>query len=407
LFPGRPFSDRPRFFNSLFLAMQNLEHFFLLRKDITYLNFGAFGACVKPVFERYQAFQKELEEDPTQFYNVKGPGYLAASRESLGNYLDCNMDDVVYVTNPSYAVNAVARSFNLQPGDEVLSTALEYGACDRTWDYYCIRAGARFVRQALPMPLKSKEEFAALFCKGITNKTKLVFISHVTSSTGLRLPVEEIAAIVKAKGILTFVDGAHAPGQIQISLKNSNFDFYTGACHKWMLTPKGSSFLYVKKEYQQLVDPLVISWGYKALFPSSSGFIDYHQLNGTRDYAAFLSVPTAIGFMKEHEWGYIAAACRQLVKERAPDFSELLETPPLALVNDDFLLQLYSAEIKTREPEKLQRHLYENYKIVIPVMRHGDKIYIRYSINAFNNPQDLDKLFNAVKEIKKETDLIG
>jgi isopenicillin-N epimerase len=386
--------------------MQNLKQYFLLRDDVTFLNFGSFGACPKPIFEVYQNFQLELEQEPVQFITVNGLKYLAAAREALGNYIHCDNEDVVYVTNPSYAVNAVAKSFDLQPGDEILTTDLEYGACDKTWEYYCKKAGAKYVRQHIPLPIQSKEEFVATFFKGLSNKTKLVFISHITSSTGLRLPVEEICAIAKEKGIMTFVDGAHAPGQIPLNLKNVPFDFYTGACHKWMMTPKGSSFLYVKKEQQYRVDPLIVSWGYNALFPSASTFLDYHQTNGTRDYSAFLTIPAAIAFMKEHNWEQVATECRQLVQNNAAVFCKLLGAAPLAPVTDDFILQLFSAEIKTTEPEKLHRHFFDTYKIEIPVMRHGDKVYLRYSINAFNSQQDLDKLFAAIQEIKKETNLI-
>src|SRR6188768_3954200 len=225
--------------------MQNLKQYFLLRDDVTFLNYGSFGACVKPVFERYQQFQLELEQEPVQFITNNGLKYLETAREALGNYIHCDKEDLVYVTNPSYAVNAVVKSFDLKPGDEILTTDLEYGACDKTWQYYCKKAGAKYIRQHIPLPVQSKEEFVTEFFKGLSSKTKLVFISHITSSTALRLPVEEICAIAKEKGILTFVDGAHAPGQIQLHLRDSPFDFYTGACHKWMMTPKGSSFLYV------------------------------------------------------------------------------------------------------------------------------------------------------------------
>ncbi|MES1219803.1 MAG: aminotransferase class V-fold PLP-dependent enzyme [Bacteroidota bacterium] len=387
--------------------MQNLKQYFLLRDDITYLNYGSFGACIKPAFEQYQKYQLELEQEPVQFIAVNGLKYLAASREALGNYLHCDKDDVVYVTNPSYGVNAIAKSFDLQPGDEILTTDLEYGACDRTWEYYCKKAGAKYVKQHIPLPVQSKEEFVSAFFKGLSSKTKLVFLSHITSSTALRLPVEEICAIAKEKGIMTFVDGAHAPGQIPLNLQNSSFDIYTGACHKWMMTPKGCSFLYVKKEYQHMVDPLVVSWGYKALFPSPSQFIDYHQTNGTRDYSAFLTIPTVIEFMKEHNWEKVAAGCRQLVQANAAAYCELLGATALAPVNDDFMVQMFSGEIKTPEPEKLYQHFFDRYKIEIPVMRHGDKVYLRYSINAFNSQNDLDKLFDAIKRIKKETNLIG
>ena len=386
--------------------MQNLKQYFLLRDDITFLNFGSFGACVKPVFEQYQKFQLELEQEPVQFITVNGLKYLQTSREALANYLHCHQDDLVYVTNPSYAVNAVAKSFDLKPGDEILTTDLEYGACDKTWEYYCKKSGASYVRQHIPLPIQSKDEFINEFFKGLSNKTKLVFISHITSSTGLRLPVEEICVAAKAKGLMTFVDGAHAPGQISLNLQDSPFDMYTGACHKWMMTPKGSSFLYVKKEYQHLIDPLVVSWGYHALFPSASTFIDHHQTNGTRDYSAFLTIPTAIQFMAEHDWQKVAADCRKLVQANAAFFCELLGATAMAPISDDFIVQLYSAQIKTTEPEKLHRYFFDNYKIEIPVMRHGNRVYLRYSINACNSQHDLDILFDAIKEIKKKTDLI-
>ncbi len=115
----------------------DIRDLFLLRKDITFLNFGSFGACPKPIFENYQKWQYELEQEPIQFITVNGLQYLKQSREALAKYLNCSADDLVYVSNPSYAVNAIAKSFDLKSGDEVLTTDLEYGACDKTWNYYC------------------------------------------------------------------------------------------------------------------------------------------------------------------------------------------------------------------------------------------------------------------------------
>ncbi len=392
--------------NQLFLSMQDLKQYFLLRPDITFLNFGSFGSCVKPVFERYQQYQLELEQEPVLFITGTGLQYLEQAREALGNYVHCHKDDLVYVTNPSYAVNAIAKSIQLQKGDEILTTDLEYGACDKAWEFYCQQKGAHYIKQPITLPVVSKEQFIADFFKGLTPKTKLVFISHITSSTAMRLPVEEICAIAREKGLLTFVDGAHAPGHIPLDLQASPFDFYTGACHKWMMTPKGSSFLFVKKEYQSLVDPLIVSWGYNALFPSHSLFLDYHQMNGTRDYSAFLTIPTAIDFMQAHNWWDVAAASRKLVKENAPELCRLLGSAPIAPLTDDFTLQLFSAPIKTAAPEKLHDHLFNEYKIQIPVMRHGNDVYLRYSVNAFNEQADLDKLFAAIGDIRKKTSLI-
>ncbi len=387
--------------------MQHLKQYFLLRDDITFLNFGSFGACPKPVFERYQQYQLELEQEPVLFITGNGLQYLAQSREALGKYVGCDKDDLVYVTNPSYAVNAVAKSLALQPGDEVLTTDLEYGACDKAWDYYCKKAGAVYKQQQIPLPLESKEQFTTALFNGVTKKTKLIFISHITSSTALRFPVEEVCTLAKEKAIPVFIDGAHAPGQVPVDITAMDVEYYTGACHKWMMTPKGSSFLYVKKNLQHTVDPLIVSWGYNALFPSQSQFLDYHQMNGTRDYSAFLTIPAAINFMKEHNWENVAQQCRQLVHANTSALCKLLGAEPLAPVTDDFIVQLFAAEIKTTEPEKLHDLFFEKYKIQIPVMRHASKVYLRYSINAFNSQQDLDKLFDAIRDIKNTTNFIS
>jgi len=385
----------------------DIRDLFLLRKDITFLNFGSFGACPKPIFEDYQKWQYELEQEPVQFITVNGLRYLEKSREALASFLNCGAKDLVYVTNPSYAVNTIAKSLNLQQGDEVLTTNLEYGACDKAWNYYCKKTGAKYVQQSISLPLTTKEKFVEEFFKGFTSKTKLVFISHITSSTALIFPVKEIVAEAKRRGVLVFVDGAHAPAHVDLDLTALNADIYTGACHKWMMTPKGSSFLYVKKELQERFDPLVVSWGYEAFFPSDSKFIDWHQMNGTRDYSAFLTIPKAIEFMNQYNWKEVSEKCKKLVRDNALRFCELAGSQPLCPISDEFLGQLFSIPINTKEPEKLQRHLFEHYKIEIPVMRHGDKVYLRYSINAFNSQHDLDVLYNAISELIQQNNLIS
>ena len=384
----------------------NLKSQFLLRDDITFLNFGSFGACVKPVFEQYQAFQLELEQEPVQFITVKGVEYLKKSRKALANYLSCDDNDLVFVTNPSYAVNIIAKSFNLKAGDEILATNLEYGACDKTWNYYCNKVGAKYIRQEIPFPLTTTEEFVEAFFKGLTSKTKLVFISHITSTTGLRLPAEAICKKAKELGLMTFVDGAHAPAQIDLNLSTLQADMYTGACHKWMMTPKGSSFLYVKNELQHLFDPLIVSWGYEPNLSTPATFFDCHQMQGTRDYSAFLTIPIAIDFMEKNDWKNVSKDCRDMVRENATRFATLLNTEALTTNPNEFLVQLCSTKIKTNEPLKLKQLLYDTYKIEVPVMQLNDKVFLRYSIQIFNTQKDLDILYDALVDIKKQTNLI-
>lgn len=383
------------------IVYNNLKEAFLLREDITFFNFGSFGASPKPIFDKYQAFQRELEYEPVQFIVNRGPEYLKESRIWLAEYLTCNADDLVYVPNPTYAVNIVARSLDLKAGDEVLTTNIEYGACDRTWDFYCEEKGAKYIRQPISLPLTSKEAFLNDFWKGFSDKTRLVFLSQITSATGLILPVKEICEEAKRRGLLVFIDGAHVPGHIHLNLTSLNADFYTGACHKWMLTPKGSSFLHVKPEHQKQLDPLVVSWGYKADFPSNSQFLDYHQFNGTRDFSAYLTIPKAIEFMKWNDWLGVAEDCRILVQKWLPRLCDLVGSKPLAPVTDEFIGQMGSIPVRCENPIELKNILYNEYKIEIPVMVQNGQAYLRYSINAFNTEEDLVKLEQALIDLKE------
>ncbi|MFY8185677.1 MAG: aminotransferase class V-fold PLP-dependent enzyme, partial [Bacteroidia bacterium] len=375
-----------------------MKDLFYLNPEITFLNFGSFGACPKPIFEDYQKWQLELEYEPVQFITVNGLQYLKQSREALANYIHCDANDIVYTSNPSYAINIISKSFKLKPGDEILSTNLEYGAMDYSWNFYCEKAGAIYKRQPITLPLKSKEKFIEEFFSGLTSKTKAIFISQITSSTALIFPVKEICEIAKAKGLFTIVDGAHVPGHIDLNLQELKADVYTGACHKWMLSPKGCSFLYIKKEHQHLFDPLVISWGFKNPLPSESKFLDYHQMQGTRDFSAFLTVPKAIEFLNQHNWKEKSKACHELVIKNAKRFYDLLGSKALSPLTNEFVGQMLSIPIKTTEPMKLQRLLFEKYKVEIPVMPHAEQVYLRYSINVFNTQHDLDVLYNALED---------
>jgi isopenicillin-N epimerase len=380
------------------MALRDYKPLFQLNPEVTFLNFGSFGACPRSIFDRYQTYQKELEYEPVQFILNKGIKYLEQSRIALGQYIGCSEKDIVYVPNPSYAVNLVMRAVDLQPGDEILTTDLEYGACEKTLDYICKKAEATLVKVPTILPISSKEEFVNQFVSYFSDRTKMVFISQITSSTAIRLPVEEIVKKAKELGILTFVDGAHACGQIPLNLQELDADLYTAACHKWMMTPKGSSFLYARKSVQSWLDPLIVSWGYNALFPSDSQFLDYHQFNGTRDFTGYLCIPEAIKFMKEYNWWEVAANCQKLIKDNMLDYYQLLGSTPHAPLDDFFILQMLAAEIITDQPEKLYRKIYDEYKIEVPVMRHGDKVFLRFSINAFNDQSDIDKLFDMIKK---------
>ncbi len=382
-------------------SAEELKQLFLLDPKITYLNFGSFGATPIPIFEKYQAYQRALETSPVQFITVKTPALLKASREALARFVHCHADDLVLVSNPSYAVNTIAKSMHLQPGDEVLTTNLEYGACDRAWKLVCKQSKSQYIQQPITLPLTTEDTFVEELFAGVTSRTKIIFISHITSSTGLILPVKKVIEKAKTLGIPVFIDGAHTPGHIDLNLEALDVDYYTGACHKWMMTPKGSSFMYVKKRYQEHILPLIISWGYEAVKPSHSKFLDWHEMSGTLDYAARLCIPEAIAFRDKYRWDEVASNSRKLAYDNASTFANILDSQLLAPIDERFIGQMISVPIRTDNPELLYQTFVHEYKIEIPVMPHNGVVYLRFSINGFNEQRDLDRLYEAIEQIKK------
>ncbi|WP_394759908.1 aminotransferase class V-fold PLP-dependent enzyme [Flavobacterium sp.] len=379
---------------------------FLLDKSITFLNHGSFGACPKPIFEEFQRFQLELETEPVQFIQKKQIGYLKAARESLAKYIGCEAPDLYFTPNPTFAINTIMRSIDLQVGDEILTTNHEYGAMDRTWNFYCKKSGAKYIRQKISLPIISKEKILEEFWKGFTSKTKVIFLNQISSATALIFPVKEICDKAQELGLITIIDGAHVPGHINLSIQELNPDYYTGTLHKWMLAPKGSSFLYVKKEFQNDLDPLVVSWGYESIAPGESQFLDYHENQGTRDVSAFICTPAVINFLEKNNWKQKSSECKQIVLNNYQRFCDLLGTQPICPITNEFLGQMASIPVKTDKPQELKDVLYDKYNIQIPVMPLNGNVYIRYSINAYNSQEDLDVLYAALEDIIATTDLI-
>lgn len=379
---------------------------FFLDPDITFLNHGSFGACPKPIFEAYQQFQFELEADPVDFITRKAGHYLKTAKNRLSAFVGCEASDFFFTPNPTFAINTVMRSLKLNPGDEILATNHEYGAMDRTWHFYCKKTGARYIRQQVALPVVSKEQMISDFWKGYTPNTKVVFLNQMSSATALIFPVKEICDRARDLGLITIIDGAHVPGHIDLDISELNPDFYTGTLHKWLLAPKGSSFLYVKKDFQDQIDPLVVSWGYESVAPGESRFLDYHETQGTRDISMYLCTPAVFDFLEKNNWKEKSEACKQIVRDNYRRFCDLLGTQPICPVTEGFLGQMASIPLRTQKPMELKELLYSKYRIQIPVMPLNDGFYIRYSINAYNSQEDLDHLFAALEDIIKTTSLI-
>ncbi len=382
-----------------------MKNKFLLNPDITYLNHGSFGACPKMIFDDYQNWQNELEKEPVQFIINKAPIALKKSKECLAKFINCNSSDFFFTANPTFAVNTIMRSLNLSAGDEILATNHEYGALEMMWRFYSKTQHIKYIRQQISVPIISKEKIVQEFWSGLTSKTKVIFINHMSSATALLFPVQEICDKARELGIITIIDGAHIPAHFPLDIKKLNPDYYTGALHKWMLTPKGSSFLYVKNQHQKALDPLVISWGYENT-NAENQFLDYHEQQGTRDIAAFLTVPKALQFLQENNWAIHTDNCKKLVRDNYKKFCDLVGSQPICPVTEEFLGQMASIPVKTSDPLKLKATLYEKYKIEIPVMVLNDVVYVRYSINAYNSQDDLDVLYNALTDIILSSNLI-
>ncbi|HEX6387259.1 MAG TPA: aminotransferase class V-fold PLP-dependent enzyme [Anaerolineae bacterium] len=372
---------------------------FLLDPEVVFLNHGSFGATPRPVFEIYQEWQRRLERQPVHFIATELPQHFETARQRLGNYLNADKDDVVYVPNATFALNIVARSLPLQEGDEVLATNHEYGACDRVWRFVGQKKGFRYLQQPIALPVTSADETIDQLWQGVTPRTKVIFVSHITSSTALCLPVAKICKRAREAGILTVVDGAHAPGQVLLDLGAIGVDFYCGNAHKWLCGPKGSGFLYTRPERQHLIEPLVVSWGWGEgrTLSFGSDYLDYLQWVGTNDPAAYLAVPAAIAFQEAHNWPAVRRECHQLVEQAIHRICELTGLAPLYPDNARFYHQMATVPLpQIADLTALKKRLYEAYRVEIPLLEWQGRHFIRISVQAYNMQSDIDTLLEAL-----------
>jgi isopenicillin-N epimerase len=372
---------------------------FLLDRDIVFLNHGSFGAVPEPVFREYQRWQHELERQPVEFLGRRHNELMHTARAALGDYLGTDAANLVYTQNVTISVNIVARSLELGPGDEVLASDHEYGACDRTWRFLAKQRRFVYIRRAIDVPIVSASDLVENFWEGVTPHTRVIFLSHITSPTALIFPVAEICRRARAAGILTIIDGAHAPGQLPLDLPAIGADFYGGNLHKWLCGPKGAGFLYARPEVQPLLEPLVVSWGYESDAPSGSTFIDHHEWWGTRDIAAFLAVPAAIEFQREHDWDRVRLARHGLLADALQRIVALTGAATF-YPDDSWYMQMAGAPLPPgTDVLKTQARLYDEYRIEVPLIEWNGRKLIRVSVQGYNTPQDLDQLVAALSRL--------
>lgn len=387
---------------SIMIMPTDHRNLFQLDSTIHFLNHGSFGACPIPVFEAYQAWQRRLERQPVLFLGREFHELMQNARSALASYFNTQPEELAFVPNATHGVNIVARSLALRPGDEILGTDHEYGACSNAWDFVCQKTGAAYIRQPIALPVNTEAELVDQIWRGVTLRTRLIFLSHITSPTALRLPVETICARAREAGILTLVDGAHAPGQIPLDFQAIGADYYTGNCHKWMMAPKGAGFLYARSEMQGLIEPLVVSWGYSTTPEMSSGvrFIDLLEWTGTCDPAAYLAVPAALEFFAAEQWETVRERCYNLLRGTLHRIYDLTGMVPAYPDTGGFYRQMAIAPL----PEQanlftLKRQLYDDFRVEVPLIDWNGRKFVRISVQGYNTTEDLDALVEGLGKL--------
>jgi isopenicillin-N epimerase len=377
---------------------------------VTFLNHGSFGACPTEILRRQAALRAELESEPVRFLGRELEGRLDAARAALGTFVGADPDDLAFISNATGGVNAVLRSLALAAGDEVLTTDHAYAACRNTLDYVADRAGARVVVAPVPFPLAAPEQVVDAVLARATPRTRLALVDHITSPTGLILPIARIVAELAARGVETLVDGAHAPGMVPLDLRALGAAYYSANCHKWLCTPKGSAFLWVRRDRQADVHPLTISHGAKGERAGRSRFRLEFDWTGTQDPTAWLVVPAAIeylGGLVAGGWPALMARNRALALEARRRLCAAAGTPPAC--PDEMIGSLASVILPDGVaggpagrgvPEPLQARLFEAHRIEVPIMRWPapPRRLLRISAQLYNRPEQFVRLADALRK---------
>ncbi len=384
----------------------------MLDPTITNLNTGSFGPLPKPVFAEVTRWRNYLAEEPTDFFVRKLPDPLWQARESLARFLGTIPERTIFTSNVSAAINLVASSLKLFSPGEILLSDHEYGAMHWCWERVAQLQGLKLRTFPLPTLATSEEEIVSAVMKAINSQTRLLFISHILSPTGLILPVKKICKAARERGIISVVDGAHAPAMIDLKLDEIGADFYGGNCHKWLLAPTGSGFLVVREGLMDRLVPLHVSWGYR--LPSnnlddrdefgSTPRIRFLEFEGTRDPAPWLTIPAAIRFQENIGFVPIRQQIRELSQYVRKRMSEIAGFPEETPNHPDLSGALTAFRLPHSSPRAatIWRKEIWKHRIEIPVIEKPDRLMIRFSTHFYNTRYEIDQLINRLPSILHE-----
>ena len=386
-----------------------------LDPDVAFLNHGSFGACPSVVLRNQQELRDRMEAGPVRFLSRDLDDLLDIARASLARFVGADPDDLGFVTNATTGVNAVLRSLRFSAGDELLTTDHAYNACRNALNFVAERFGVRVVVATVPFPLASPDEVMTAVLSKLTPRTRLAMLDHVTSPTALVLPLERVVAELSRRGIDVLVDGAHAPGMVPLDLRTLGATYYSGNCHKWICAPKGSAFLWVRRDRHADVHPVTISHGANAVRAGRSRFRLEFDWTGTCDPTAWMSVPRAIdyvGSLLPGGWPAVMARNRALALEARDLVCTAAGTPPPC--PDEMIGSLAAValpdglpatEIGWRRPDPIQARLFDEWSIEVPVMSWPSppKRLIRVSAQLYNTRDHYTRRAEALgKELAAE-----
>jgi isopenicillin-N epimerase len=394
--------------------MSDLARLWPLDPGVVFLNHGSFGACPAEGLRHQQALRAEMEAGPVRFLSRELDDRLDDARAALAALVGADPDDLGFVVNATTGVNAVLRSLLFSPGDELLTTDHAYNACRNSLNFVAGRAGARVVVATVPFPLASPDEVVTAVLAKVTPGTRLALLDHVTSPTGLVLPIERLIAELSARGIEVLVDGAHAPGMLPLDLGTLGATYYSGNCHKWLCAPKGSAFLWVRRDRHADVHPVTISHGANAVRPGRSRFRLEFDWTGTCDPTAWMTVPKAIdyvGSLLPGGWPAVMARNRALALEARRLLCAAVGTPlpsPEGMIGSLASVVLpdgVTREIMWRRPDPVQTRRFDDWNIDSPVMSWpaAPRRLIRVSAQLYNTRDHYVRLAQALtKELAAE-----